>query len=190
MIRRALNVSDELGLDSLEGLPAILGREEFRKKVADAYQWIMPASLEPEDELLARSMRSPKGEAYAISKVRRDARREWREIDRIARREMRADLRANIDELMEQLENPDGGEGIEGWAGALAATHDCAICGTTIVDPFAFAEAALRHYGVEDKDGHLHQRIETAILGLSAQTGGWGDGSLCAYHNEQAAKDD
>ena len=38
MIRRALNVSDELDIKSLEGLPVILGREEFRNKVADAYQ--------------------------------------------------------------------------------------------------------------------------------------------------------
>jgi hypothetical protein len=122
--------------------------------------------------------------------VRRDARREWHEIDRIARREMLADLPPNINELVEQLETPNGEGGIESWAAALGATRDCAICGTTIVEPSAFAEGALRHYGAEDEDGDLHQRIEKAIRLSSAETGGWGDGSLCAYHNDQAAKDD
>ncbi len=35
-----------------------------------------------------------------------------------------------------------------------------------------------------------HERIEMALRGSGVETGGWGDGSLCAYHNEQAAKDD
>jgi hypothetical protein len=72
----------------------------------------------------------------------------------------------------------------------LGATHDCAVCGTTIVEPFAFAEAVLRHYGAADEGRDLHQRIETAVLRSSTETGGWGDGSLCAYHNEQASKHD
>jgi ppGpp synthetase/RelA/SpoT-type nucleotidyltranferase len=187
VIRRALNVSDEIGVDSLEGLPAILGREEFRNKVAAAYQAVMPASIGAEDTFLAALYALARGEARAISKVRRDARREWREIDEFARREMLADLPATIDEVMEQLE---GGAGSEGWAEALGTTHDCAICGTTIVEPFAMAEALLRHYDAADEDGGLHQRIETAILRSSTETGGWGDGSLCAYHYERAAKDD
>ncbi len=43
VIRRALNVCGKLGIDSLEGLPAVLGREEFRRKVADAYQAVTSA---------------------------------------------------------------------------------------------------------------------------------------------------
>jgi ppGpp synthetase/RelA/SpoT-type nucleotidyltranferase len=181
VIRRALNVSNELGINSLEGLPAILGREEFRKKIADAYQAIMPTSIGPEGILLAALYALARGDARAISKVRRDARSEWREIDQFARREALADLPANIDELMEQLEGAGGAAGVESWAETLGATHDCAICGTTIVESFAFAEAILHHYGVADERGDdLHQRIETAILQSTTETGGWGDGSLCA----------
>src|ERR1700722_304440 len=162
VIRRALNVSDELDIKSLEGLPVILGREEFRNKVADAYQAIMPASISAEDTFLAALYALVRGEARAISRVRRDARRAWREIDEIGRREMLAELPATIDELMEELESggEGGGAGVEGWAEALGATHDCAICGTSIVESFAFAEAVLRHYGVADEGGDLHQRIE------------------------------
>jgi putative GTP pyrophosphokinase len=190
VIRRALNAAGELGIDSLEELPAILGREEFRRKVADAYQAIMPASIGAEGTFLAALYALARGEVRAINKVRRDARREWREIDQIARREMLAELPATIDDLMKQLESPGGEPDIEGWAERLGATHACAICGTKIVDPSAFAEAALKHYDAANKDEDLAERIETAILRSSTETGGWGDGSLCAYHNDQAAKDD
>ena len=190
VIRRALNLSSELDIESLERLPAVLGSEEFRRKVADAYQAIMPASIGAEGTFLAALYALARGEARAISKVRRDARREWREIDQIARREMLAELPATIYELVEQLESSGGEADIEGWASALEATHACAICGTTIVDPYAFAEAALRYYDADDEDGELQNRIEMDIRRSSTETGGWGDGSLCAYHNEQAAKDD
>jgi hypothetical protein len=57
-----------------------------------------------------------------------------------------------------------------------------------VVDAEAFAKAAMKHYDVEDDD--VRERIEAAITNSGVDTGGWGDGSLCAYHNEQAAKDD
>ena len=190
VIRRALNLSSDLDIGSLERLPAVLGHEEFRRKVADAYQAIMPASIGAEGIFLSALYALARGEARAIGKVRRDARREWREIDQIARREMLADLPATIDELVEQLESSDGETDIEGWAEALETTRACAICGTTIVDPYSFAEAALQYYEADDGGGELQNRIETAIRRSSTETGGWGDGSLCAYHNEQASKDD
>jgi hypothetical protein len=78
---------------------------------------------------------------------------------------------------------------MEGRADALEATRACAICGTTIVDPYSFAETALQHCGADDGGGELQNRIETAIRQSSTETGGWGDGSLCAYHSELASKD-
>jgi hypothetical protein len=54
----------------------------------------------------------------------------------------------------------------------------------------SFAEAALQYYDADDGDGEMQNRIETAIRRSSTETGGWGDGPLCAYHNEQASKDD
>lgn len=190
VIRLAVNLCKELDIRSLEKLPAILRREEFRTKLADAYRAIMPVSISAEDVFLATLHALARGEAHAISKVRRDARREWREIDQIARREMIADLPATIDDFIEQLESPGGEASIEGWAEALDTTHRCAICGTKIVDLSAFAESVLRHYDAADDDGETQERIETAVLRSAAETGGWGDGSLCAYHNDQASKHD
>jgi len=190
VIRRALNLCGELEIESLEGLPELLRREEFRSKVVDAYSAIMPVAIGAEGIFLTALYALMRGERRAINKVSRDARREWREIDALGRREMLAILPATIDELLKQLESPQGEPDIEGWGEALEATNACGICGTTIVDPYAFAEAALKHYDTADEDGDLHNRIETAIRRSSAETGGWGDGTLCAYHNEQMAKDD
>jgi ppGpp synthetase/RelA/SpoT-type nucleotidyltranferase len=190
IIRRALNVCDEYAIKSLEGLPGVLGRESFRQRVAEAYESIMPAPIGAENLFLVALHALARGDSWALAKVRRDARREWREIDQFARREMLASLPATIDELMEEIESPGGG-GVESWAEALDATNKCGICGETIVRPFAFAEAVLRHYDVSDDEADdIHERIEIAVRNSSTETGGWGDGSLCAYHNEQMAKDD
>jgi hypothetical protein len=75
----------------------------------------------------------------------------------------------------------------EGWAEALGVIHGCAICGTPIVDPYAFAEAIIQHYGTAADDGH--DDIEAAIHNSSAETGGSGDGTYCAYHNDRLDKD-
>ena len=191
VIRQAFNLCNELGIESLTRLPEILGNHEFRKKIEDAYKAIMPASFGAEQVFLASLYAMAKGDSRAIAKVRRDARREWREIDQFYRRETLASLPTTINELMEELEHPGGDADVENWAVALDATNACYICSTKIVDPSAFAEAVLKHYGVaDDEAGNIRERIEAAIRNSAVETGGWGDGSLCAYHNEQMAKDD
>ena len=101
---------------------------------------------------------------------------------------MLASLPPTIEELVEQLEDPSSEADVEGWAEALRATSECAICSTAIVDPFSFAETAVQHYEVAGADADaFHERIESAVLSSGTETGGWGDGSLCAYHNETMA---
>ncbi len=191
VIRRALNRSEEVGLQSLERLSGILTRGEFRRKVEQAYRAIIPAPIGVDQLFLAALDAAAKGETRAIAKVRRDARREWREIDQIARREMLSSLPRTIDGLLEQLEEPGSDADAETWAEALDATSDCGICSTKIVDPSAFAEAVLKYYDISDDDADdIRERIEAAVRNSAVETGGWGDGSLCAYHNEQMAKDD
>src|SRR5206468_3049912 len=108
----------------------------------------------------------------AIKHVRRQAKRQWDEIDQFAKREALHSLPPTIDQLIEELKAPDGGAGIEEWAEALGVAHGCAICGTPIIDPYAFAEAAIQHYSAADD---VHEEIEAAVRNSSAETGGWGD---------------
>jgi hypothetical protein len=69
VIRRALNLCSELGIESLDRLPAVLGREQFRKRLADAYRAIMPTSIRAEVELLAALYALARGAARAISEL-------------------------------------------------------------------------------------------------------------------------
>ncbi len=189
--RRALNLSEELGLESLERLSGILTRDEFRRKIEEAYRAIVPAPIGVDQMFLAALDATAKGDAHAIAKVRRDARREWREIDQIAKREMLSSLPETIDEFLEQLEGPGSDADFENWAEGLDATSECGICSTRIVDPSAFAETVLKYYEIsDDESDDIRERIEAALRNSAVETGGWGDGALCAYHNEQMAKDD
>ena len=106
-------------------------------------------------------------------------------------REMLSSLPDTLGDLIEKLEDPRGEPDIETWADALGATRVCMTCGETIVQPFSFAEAVVEHYGVSEADADdAHERIENAVRSSGIEIGGYEEGSLCAYHNEQAAKDD
>lgn len=190
-IRLALNLCDRLQIASLEGFPELLARVEFRDKIAETYRSIVGVGIGPEEVFLAAVYAAAEGEHKAVIWVRKKARRERDELEQFARRELLSSLPDTVEELIEEIEDPRGEADIEGWAEALGATSECAICSTTVIQPFSFAEAAVQHYGVpEANDTDIHERVEAALRASGAETGGWGDGSLCAYHNEQAAKDD
>ena len=191
VVRQGLNVCDELGVTSLERLPEVLGRGDFRDKLADAYRSIIGVPIGIEDIFLAALYAVADEVPKAISWIRRKARRERSELEQFARREALSSLPGTIDELIEDLEDPRGEADIEGWVETLGATNDCAICSATVIDPYSFGEAAIDNYELTDAEADdACERIERALRASGVETGGWGDGSLCAYHNEQAARDD
>lgn len=190
-VRLALNLCEQLRITSLESMPDALGRPGFRDRVAEIYRSIIGVGIGVEEIFLAALYAAAEGDDQAISWVRKKARRERDELEQFSRREALSSLPDTIEDLIENIEDPHGEADIEGWAEALGATSECAICSTTIIQPFSFAEAAVQHYEIpEGDDVDVHERIEAALRASGAETGGWGDGSLCAYHNEQAAKDD
>lgn len=190
-VRMALNLCDKLGVATLEGLAEVLGRTEFRNKVAEIYRSIIGVVIGIEDIFLAALYALAEDDDKAIKWVRQKASRERRELEQFAQREALSSLPDTIEELIEDIEDPRGEADIEGWAEALGTTSDCGICSTTIIQPFSFAEAAVQHYEIsEADDADVHERIEAALSASGVETGGWGDGLLCAYHNEQVAKDD
>ncbi len=187
--RQAVNVCEDLRIASLEGFAEVLGRRELREKLDEAYQSIIGVRAGVEDLFLAALHVLARGEQQALRYVRRKARTELREIDSIARREMLSALPSTIEELIAQLEDDQGDADVVSWADALEATRRCTICGTTIVRPDVFAEAVLRHYEPSNTD-EIRGRIEVALYRSSVECGGWGNSSLCSYHDEQASKDD
>ncbi|MEX4009843.1 GTP pyrophosphokinase [Neoaquamicrobium sediminum] len=189
LIRQAENVVADLGITSLMDLTPLLSDDGFRKAVDAAYRSSMPLGPSTEDIFLAGLGALKLGREQAIEQVRRDAREEWSEIDEIGRREALSSLPPTMDDLLDVLEAFDSEGDIGRFADAFDVVHGCPICGTGVVDAGAFAEAAMKQYDVEDDDD-IRERIETAVTNSGVDTGGWGDGSLCAYHNEQAGKDD
>ncbi len=189
-VRRALNLCDRLQIVSLEGFSDVLGRTGLRDLVGETYRSIIGVGIGTEEAFLAALYAFAESDEKAVSWVRKKARRERDEYEQFAMREALSSLPDVVEELIEAIEDPGCKADINGWADALGATSDCAICSTTVIHPFSFAESAVQHYEIpEEHDADVHERIEAALRASGAETGGWGDGSLCAYHNEQAAKD-
>jgi hypothetical protein len=189
VVRRALNICEDLEITSLERLYEVLARSDFRESLDKAYRAIMPVRARAEDLFLAALHALARSDRHALRFIRRRARSDFREIDAVYRREMLSSLPHSLDELMADLEEPGRDPNVESWAEALEVpTRNCRICGTTIIRPDAFAEAVVRYYEPSDP-ADIEQRIETALYQSGVECGGWGDSSLCAYHNEQAGKD-
>ncbi len=188
-MRQAFNVCEDLGVSSLEGFQAVLQRDDLRRKFDEAYQSIMPTLLSPEDVFLAMLRAFARGDRDALNHVRRKARREFREIDAVYRRELLSSLPESADELLAEFDCHDGNPDVEGWADALdAGSGSCSVCGTRIIDADGFAEAAVRHYKPEQPED-FYQRIVTALYQSGVECGGAHNASLCSYHEYQASKD-
>ena len=190
-VRLALNLCDRLHLATLEDFSGFLVRPEFRDGMAKAYRSFLPADVANEDVFLAALHAAAKDEAAAVKWIEKKARRERDELEEIAAREVLSSLPDTIEDLIEALENrrTDTNE-IELWAEALGAANDCAVCGTTVIPTFSFAEAVVQYYEIVEDDADFIEQIEDAVGRSGLESGGWGDGSLCAYHNEQQARND
>lgn len=187
LVRQAISLARALKVGALTQVSAILDDVGFRDQTAAAYAEIMPGRISSEETLLAAIRATAKGKQWAIAEVVRLARAAWDEIDQTARREALLSLPETIEEFIEEVEGFNGGGSILEWADALGTTSACLICGNTVVDAYALAEAAVHHYKADE--GYI-DRIEGAMLRSEVDTDGYGDGTLCAYHSEQAGKDD
>lgn len=190
MIRESAGVCDTLDIGSLEQLPKVLGRVDFRAALAASYEKIVRWPISMELQFLASLYALAKDDRRAMRHVQLEARREWQEIETFAMREMLGSLPDTVDELIKQLEDSQEEIDVTEWAKALGATSECGVCGTTILRPFAFAESIVRHYQPSNSEADAaHQRIEAAIQRSNMETGGWRNSFLCSYHEEQANKD-
>ena len=190
-VRLALDLCDQLQIASLEGFPELLARAEFRDKVFDVYRSIFGGGIGIEEIFLAALYAVAKGDNKAIRWVRKKARREWDELEQFAMNEALNSLPDSAEDLIKAIGDPRVEADIEGWAEALGATTDCAVCSTTVIQTSSFAEAAVEHYDIpEGEDAGTYERIEAALYASGSETGGWSSESLCAYHDNQASKDD
>jgi hypothetical protein len=133
------------------------------------------------------------GKDGAIRRAAREGRVERREVAAFALRETMSSYESPED-LVGSLENvpkdEDPESDIETLAGVLGVGRGCAFCGTTIVDPYDLAEAAIAYYGVREKsaDG-LRERLKDAIEGSAVEMGSMGNRSICSHCAYVLSKD-
>jgi len=186
-VRMAHNLCSRLQIAALNDFLGILDLEEFRDKVEQAYRSVIKAGIENEMIFLAALYATAKDEAAAVRWVRERARRERREIEQVAMHQALSDLPATYEDFITRLEDPHKEDlDIEEWAKILRATTECIICGADIVQPSAFAEAVMEHYGLSEEDeADACGRIESAIHESGVDIGNWeGAGALCAFHGD------
>ncbi|RXT29848.1 hypothetical protein B5P46_01935 [Rhizobium leguminosarum] len=187
LIQQAQERAQELNLTSLAVAASKLEDLCFRHRASEAYEKIMPVPVPVEGLFLAAIDAGANGEDWAIAELSRLAAEEWNEIDRTARHEALSALPATIEDFCEAIEEHEGDEDILAWSAALDTTSGCLVCGASVVDVYSFAEAAVAHYQADEV---YHERIESAVMSSSVETGGVGDGSLCSYHDDQMRNDD
>jgi ppGpp synthetase/RelA/SpoT-type nucleotidyltranferase len=182
-VREALDACREGKLTTLLGVAIKIRDEALRERLRKAYATETRWQLENDKLLGLCVIAATKGNKRAVRAARELGRRAWREIDDQWRREVISELPEDIDDLLSALENDDFN--FESLANALGAADECAVCGTTTIDVYAFEEAISERYG---KD--LEGKVVDVLLSSAAETGMAGDPSLCAYHADQFAKDD
>jgi len=76
----------------------------------------------------------------------------------------------------------DSASDIERWAGAFEASTECAFCGTAVVDPEEFADAAIKHFKVRGGRAELlRERLAEAARSIAVETGTRNNPSICSY---------
>jgi len=189
VLRQALNVCEDLDIDSLNRFRDVLDREDLRGKIDEAYESIMLAPMHPEEVFLAMLRALAGGDRDAVNHVKREAQREFREIDARYRSELLSSLPESIDALLAEFDAHDGPPNVEEWSRALGVEPDsCRVCGETIIDVDAFADAVVEHFHPPQPD-EVRDRVVAAVQYSGVECGGWDDTSLCNYHDYQAGKD-
>ncbi len=131
----------------------------------------------------------------ALRRARRDGREEWREIERIGRREALASMPGDLQSLISELAHPekdsDLESDIEQWASGLGVLNKCGFCGTRTVDPGAFADAVVRHFRVRSPTAEaVRERVRLLVCESAVEQGSWGNSSVCSYCDNALNKDD
>lgn len=188
-LRWSLNMCGTLKINSLEFLPKVLARSEFRDRLANTYRSILGAEISAESLFLGALHAVAQDDDQALKYVRRQARNELREMNKIYEREILGLLPDTAEELLAKIMAPEHETGVIDLAVALGTVKKCTVCGTQIIDPFAFAESVVQHYDLPDSEADIAQRIDTAVRQCGVETGGWNNSSLCAYHDAAASKD-
>lgn len=183
IVRETLESSRQLGLASLEPLAGVLQDPEVRSEVEHAYRQVAGWPPSPEDVFLVLPAAAAQGIKVAKKAARRAAREARAEIDRMATSEMLLELPADFESFLDELRSEE--IDIAALARMFGTTTNCLVCSAEIVQADALDAAISDHYGVEP-DG----QVESIIWNSGVEVGHFDHPHLCAYHGDQADKND
>lgn len=190
LVQAILRDTEGLDLRS-DGIHAALTDESFIRRLQTAYEEASGWEAES-TQLFEWAVQSlPLGKDAAVRRASAYGRTAWREIETIARREVLPDT---IDQIFRLIEYPqkdeDSDSKLEAWASVLGASHSCAACATSIIDPEEFAAAAVKHYKIRGRRATvLRERLAEAAKSRVAEIGWWGSPSLCSCCSNAFSKD-
>jgi ppGpp synthetase/RelA/SpoT-type nucleotidyltranferase len=155
------------------------GRYEFEAEPYHLFRWIARSAI--------------RGTGAAIREARRDGQAAAREIDVIGRAEALSDAPA-VTDMLDALEYAHKDEDPEGtltrWADGLDVSRSCIFCGTSIVDPEEFGEAAVRHYKIRGKNAdEIRERLAESVRSSALEQGSFDNSSMCSYCSYVLSKD-
>jgi ppGpp synthetase/RelA/SpoT-type nucleotidyltranferase len=185
-------IRDTEGLDlRSDGIHAALGDQSFIRRLQTAYEEASGWEAEPTQIFEWAVQSLPFGKDAAVRRASVDGRSARKDIEAIARREVLPDT---IDQILRLAEYPqkdeDPASKLEVWASVLGASHNCAACGTSIVDPEEFAAAAVKHYKIRGRRATvLREQLAEAAQSRVPEIGWWGSPSLCSNCSYGFSKD-
>lgn len=191
LARAGVRACLQAGCSRLDTLDKVLQDASLRTSMETAYE---EASGWPLDEeslfLLAPEVAMDAAKASEIARKR--GLEDRNEIEAQARTEVLSELPETLDELVEEITAAMSGESYwEGLAYEVArefgALNHC-FCSASIIDPEAFAEGALEHYGLDG--GDYHGELEAALGSSGFEIGTMDSSHTCAYHAYVLSKDD
>jgi ppGpp synthetase/RelA/SpoT-type nucleotidyltranferase len=179
-----------------DGLESTLADEEFIERLRHAYSFATRFEWHAEPEQIFRWAMSSlvNGMNPAILEAQRESRAEANDIDRIGRQDALVGLKENAKSLLSGLDQFDNDgdydDDIEQYASGLGVLRRCP-CGTAILDPREFSDAAVRYLKIRGrKADHLRRRLHDRAASSGVDPGGWNHCSLCSYCDGVFSKDD
>ena len=175
-----------------DGLAAILDDRSFLDRLASSYREANRLDFAADPVLLFRWAvhAAVHGREAAIRAAKSSGRAEWRDTDRIYRREALSGLPTDADGFVSAIRRAeDDGDpcfDIEMWAGALGALDKCS-CGAKLVDESALADTLIKRYRLRGTKGErAREKIIAAVVRSGVETGS----GLCSYCSYVMNKDD
>ncbi|MDA2915828.1 hypothetical protein MYX64_03145 [Nitrospinae bacterium AH_259_B05_G02_I21] len=183
LIKFVMKKCVELNVNRLDSFERELLKKGNRKILEQAYEEKVTWEMNEDQFFEAIPYIVAKGIDFAKKVVRKEAKREWDEIEAFYRSELISQLPETFEEFLSNLND-------SGWIEMIGDVFDsidyCIICATKTVNPYMFTNGALEHYEIKENWDETYSELYGAVCNSGADAS---EGSLCNYCEHVASKD-